>query len=256
MNKIIINSKYKHLKSFVENIPETFDTLGEIVHQARNTIRKTEYQNLILNIKSYKKPIFVNRIAYSFFRKSKAKRAYQYALRLIDAAVATPEPVAYIECFESKLLKKSYFISIHAENAKTFRNYQYQNLTPELTDILQQMAEYVSDIHKKNIIHLDFSPGNILIEKTDAKYNFLLVDINRMKFKKVSANAGMMNFGRLCISNDKVEIIAKYYAKARNINENYCLKKMLKSNKNNIKKFTTGKQRKQKLLSVFGKHKQ
>jgi RIO-like serine/threonine protein kinase len=176
-------------------------------------------------------------------------------MRLIDAGFATPEPVAYIECSNYRLLNKSYFVSIHTQNVKIFRDYQYQELTQEVTDMLQQMAEYVAMLHEKNIMHLDFSAGNILIEKTDEKYCFSLVDINRMKFKKISVAAGIMNFGRLCIPDDKVRILAKYYAKARNADEEKCTRKMLKNNKKNIKKFTTGKERKRKLLAFLGKYK-
>ena len=255
MNKIIINQKYKHLRTFIQNIPETFDSAGEIIYRGRNTIRKVNYNDLTLNIKSYKKPIFINRIVYSFFRKSKSKRAYEYALRLLDTGFATPEPVAYIECFDSHLLNKSYFVSIHSQNVSVFRDYQCQQLTKEISDMLQQLAEYVAALHENNIIHLDFSAGNILIEKTDEKYRFSLVDINRMKFKKIGLAEGMLNLGRLCIPDDKVKIIAKYYAKARNIDENICTQKMLKNNKKNIKKFTTGKKRKRKLLTFFGKRK-
>lgn len=255
MSKISINAKYNHLRTFIENIPETFDSSGEIVFQNRNIIRKMQYDNLVLNIKSYRKPIFINRIIYSFFRKSKAKRAYEYALRLADAGFATPEPVACIECFENSLLNKSFFISIHIQNVKVFRDYQNLELTPEIANILQHLAEHTAALHEKNIVHLDFSPGNILIEKKDNKYHFSLVDINRMKFKEVSINAGIANLGRLCISDDKVKIIAKYYAKARNTDEISCVSKMLKSNTKNIKKFTTGKERKRKLLALFGKRK-
>jgi serine/threonine protein kinase len=212
-----------------------------------------EYGDLVLNIKSYKKPIFINRIAYSFFRKSKAKRAYEYAVRLTNSGFATPDSVAYMEYFNSRLLNNSYFVSIHNDEAKIFRDYQYQNLTEELTIMLQQMAEYIAKLHDNNIIHLDFSPGNILIEKVGDKYIFSLIDINRMGFKKVSTDEGMMNFGRLCVPDDKVAVIAKYYAKARNIDEDFCMQTMYKNNRKNIKKFTIGKNRKQKILAFFGK---
>ena len=58
--------------------------------------------------KSFKKPNFFNRIVYSFFRDSKAKKSYMYAKKI---GHFTPKPIGYIEFYENKLLSESFFVS-------------------------------------------------------------------------------------------------------------------------------------------------
>lgn len=43
-------------------------------------------------------------------------------------------------------------------------------------------AEFTARLHEAGILHLDYSPGNILYDKIGEEYHFSLVDINRMHF--------------------------------------------------------------------------
>lgn len=72
MRKIILNPQYKSLYTFIETLPQNFNAGGEIVQDRRNTIKKFKVNGLEINVKRYRVPIFINRIAYTFFRKSKA----------------------------------------------------------------------------------------------------------------------------------------------------------------------------------------
>ena len=44
---------------------------------------------------------------------------------------------------------------------------------------------YTAVMHEREVLHLDYSPGNILWDKDDEGYHFTVVDINRMRFGKV-----------------------------------------------------------------------
>ncbi len=64
----------------------------------RNTVRKIELTGgRIFVLKQYKRPTRLNQFAYTLFRKSKARRAYEYALRLQQLGFETAAPVAYLE---------------------------------------------------------------------------------------------------------------------------------------------------------------
>ena len=69
MRKIILNPQYKSLYTFIETLPQNFNAGGEIVQDRRNTIKKFKVNGLEINVKRYRVPIFINRIAYTFFRK-------------------------------------------------------------------------------------------------------------------------------------------------------------------------------------------
>ena len=99
MRKIILNPQYKSLYTFIETLPQNFNAGGEIVQDRRNTIKKFKVNGLEINVKRYRVPIFINRIAYTFFRKSKACRAYNNAFEVIKRGFETPESIAYIEEF-------------------------------------------------------------------------------------------------------------------------------------------------------------
>ena len=74
--KIVLNPEYKFLQQFVQDLPTRFASEGKVIQDKRNTIKVFEYKELEINVKRYRVPIFINRIAYRFFRKSKAVKAY------------------------------------------------------------------------------------------------------------------------------------------------------------------------------------
>ena len=71
-----INSKYSSnvsLEKFMHDLPSLFENGGETLFQSRNTIKKFVLEDgLEIVIKKYKTPIFIQRVVYTFIRKSKA----------------------------------------------------------------------------------------------------------------------------------------------------------------------------------------
>src|SRR5574344_16784 len=103
--KLIVNQAYKHLYSWLQNIPVCFDSEGEIVYDARNRIKVlTLCDGTRINVKRYHVPIFANRLAYKFLRKPKTIRAYENAMLLLSLGVDTPVPIAYILDYKNGLL--------------------------------------------------------------------------------------------------------------------------------------------------------
>lgn len=56
-------------------------------------------------------------------------------------------------------------------------------------------------------------------EKDSGKYDFYLIDLNRMKFEDLSIEARMDNFKKMWLSKTMVKVIAKAYAKLSNQSE-------------------------------------
>ena len=92
--KLVLNPAYRRLEKFMQNLPLAFPALGECIYKARNELRQFSYEGQSYVVKGYKVPLFINRIAYTFFRPGKAERAYRYALRLRAMGIDTPAPVA------------------------------------------------------------------------------------------------------------------------------------------------------------------
>ena len=121
--KIVLNPEYKFLQQFVQDLPTRFASEGKVIQDKRNTIKVFEYKELEINVKRYRVPIFINRIAYTFFRKSKACRAYNNAFEVIKRGFETPESIAYIEEFKGGLLHYSYYISLQCPYRREIREY-------------------------------------------------------------------------------------------------------------------------------------
>lgn len=232
--KMVVNPEFKHLYEFLTCLPDVFETEGCTIYKSRNEIKTFEYQGLVLNVKRYRKPILINRIAYSFFRKSKARRAYENALKVQEKGFETPTPIAYLEQKESGLLNKSWFVSIQCSYPRMFREFADNSGLEGREDIPKALGVYVAALHEAGILHLDLSVGNILFEKDEAGIRFSLIDINRMKFCKVDQETGCKNMERLRGSVDFFRILAYSYAEARGFDPESCFNRILAHNRKSV----------------------
>ena len=210
----VVHPEYAHRSEELRNILENFSTVGEyIVAGERNDIKKVNLDGISLNIKKFKSPIFFQAWVYRFFRKSKARRSYEYALRLIDADIATPFPIAYLEVFSGGL-RESFYISEHLEYDFDFRTLIHNPRFGNREEILKQFTAFTFKLHENDVNFLDHSPGNTLIVQRETnQYDFYLIDLNRMRFETMDFKKRMRNFRRLWLSKTMIRIMAKEYAK-------------------------------------------
>lgn len=213
--KITIHPNYTHHQEALFQVAHSFFEKGQLLFKgSRNSIKKDFLGDEEINIKFFQKPGLVKSIIYSFFKDSKAKRSFDYATYLIDHKLLTPFPIAYIEERNALgLLGKSYYICQHINYDFTFRELIHQPLFPDRNEILEQFTEFTFKLHEAKINFLDHSPGNtLIIKKADKKYDFYLIDLNRMKFESLSIAQRMDNFKKLWLSKRMIQIIAKKYA--------------------------------------------
>ncbi|EDP71893.1 hypothetical protein FBALC1_12367 [Flavobacteriales bacterium ALC-1] len=212
-----INSNYLALKDYLDDCIINFDSKGEpFGNQKRNSLKLFSTDNLVLNFKSFKVPNIFNQIAYKFLRKSKAQRSFEYAIKLKELGIDTPEPIAFYELKTLLLFKKSYYISQQLDCDLTYRELINDFNYPDYDNILRSFTRFTFDLHEKGIEFLDHSPGNTLIKKVGDEYKFYLVDLNRMKFGQMNFETRMKNFARLSKYKQMVEIMSDEYAKCYN----------------------------------------
>lgn len=222
--KYIINNKFKKFENFVVNIKEHFLNNQNSIHKARNEIKVINYENCDLVVKSFKIPNSLNRVIYTFFKKSKARKSYEYALKIEKF---TPKPVAYIEFYDNFLLKNSYFVSQKFDYDFTIREVLINKNFEKREKILKSFAKFSLSLHEEGIYHLDYSPGNILIKEFEDDYIFKVVDINRMKFLILDIDLRMKNFSKLWAKDEDLKTIIKEYARLFNNDENLLINKAL-----------------------------
>ena len=210
----VVRSKYQQLKPELEKAVNNFSEIDEYVTKGdRNLIKKVTIDGRAFNIKSFKTPSYAQGAVYQFLRKSKAKRSFEYASKLIECSINTPFPVAYSENF-SIGLKESYYISEHIDYDFDFRVLIHNPKYPNREEILKQFTAFSFQLHQNDVNFLDHSPGNTLIkDKGDGRYDFYLIDLNRMRFESLNLDKRMHNLRRLWLSKTMINIVAAEYAK-------------------------------------------
>ncbi|MBW2961387.1 lipopolysaccharide kinase InaA family protein [Mesonia aestuariivivens] len=208
--------KYKSFSKIIEEQIKNFNSRGEMLGNAQRNVIKlfsVDREDLILNIKSFKVPNLVNQFAYKYFRKSKARRSFEYAQKLQKLGLGTPDPIAYVEFPSATLFKKSFYVSEHLEADYTYRDLTHNFEIPHHEDILRAFTRFTFQLHQKNVLFLDHSPGNTLIKINNEDYQFYLVDLNRMEFKELSFKERIKNFERLTVHKSMVKVMSDEYAK-------------------------------------------
>jgi len=200
----------------VMDLITNFHTKGNLFEDGKRKIIKLfEVDGKTINIKSFKIPNLINKIAYNYFRKSKARRSFEYANILLENGIGTPEPIAYFENSSLEGLKDSYYVSEHLECDLTYRELVEIPDYPDRDTILRQFTRFSYSLHQKGIEFMDHSPGNTLIKKTaSGDYEFFLVDLNRMQFhESMPFDIRMKNLCRLTPHKEMVAVMSNEYAK-------------------------------------------
>ena len=224
---LVINPKYEHLRRWLDELSEHFAQSGEIIYDARNQIRLFHVEDLDVCVKRFHKPHFLNRLIYTCMRASKAQRSFENGMYLMQHHVGTPEPVAYIEEKQTGMLGFSYLVTLQSRLTRLNREFTL-NYTPELDDTIRPLARFTAHMHEEGVLHLDYSPGNILWDKVDGKYEFEVIDINRMRVgRPVTMKEGAKSLRRICARTAFFRIFAEEYAAARKMDSEECQKWIL-----------------------------
>lgn len=211
--KLIIASPYISHKKEILQVLRNFQSKGTFFGNGdRNQIKLFKVGDKVLNVKSFKVPNVFNKVVYKYILKSKAQRSFENANYLMNHQVGTPPPVAYME-EDGFFFKKSFYISEHIQYDLTFRELIHEPEFPDNENILRAFTRFTFTLHEHNIEFLDHSPGNTLIQLNKDSYKFLLVDLNRMKFKKMKFRDRMKNFHRITPMRNMAEVIANEYSK-------------------------------------------
>lgn len=213
--KFVVHPDYAHLAEGLREALSDFSTTGNYVVQGeRNDIKKITIDGVELNVKKFKTPNPFQSLVYQHFRESKARRSYEYALKLLDLDIKTPTPVAYLETFTIGGLKESFYVSLHLEYSFDFRFLIHHPRYRRRDFILKKFTQFTFKLHENGINFLDHSPGNTLIVQTgEFDFEFYLIDLNRMRFETMDFPKRMKNFRRLWLSKTMITTISKEYAK-------------------------------------------
>lgn len=170
---------YEQLRPWVTTIDEVFAT-GQLLYRGRNEVRLFEHEGRQWVVKRYKRHDIVKRIVYTFFRKNKARRSYENGLQLLHRGFQTPAPVAFMERRSMGLIAQVYYVCAYTAA---------QPIRPRLIEqepfdeaLATAYARYVARLHAAGVLHRDLNPTNVLFYEHEGRFDFELIDINRMTF--------------------------------------------------------------------------
>ena len=214
--------EYYKYKDQIETFFTNFSNSGKnFVIGQRNSIKLFNIDGIDVSIKSFKKPNLINKIVYRYFRKSKARRSFEFASKLMDLGIGTPQPVAFFENYDFIGLNESYYVCEHLENVFEFRAIVQDENFENREEIIRQFTKFSAFMHEKGVEFLDHSPGNTLIKNNDnGIYSFYLVDLNRMKFHTaIDFSTRMKNLSKITHKKDMIATMSNEYAKILGIDE-------------------------------------
>lgn len=208
--------EYKLYEEELSHLVQNFSEIGKKYgDQDRNSLKTYDLNGEIINIKSFKKPNVVNKVAYRYIRKGKAQRSFEYAHVLLQKGIKTPYPIAYFEEKKGVFFGKSFYISRHLNYDLTYRELIHDAKFPNRYEILKQFTRFTFQLHENGIEFLDHSPGNtLIIVNSEIDYDFYLVDLNRMKFHDtMDYQTRIKNFARLTPDKNMVHAMSAEYAR-------------------------------------------
>lgn len=243
----VVHPQYEPMAAQLRDALVHFTRKGEyVVKGDRNIIKRVNIGGEEFNIKKFKTPNPIQGLVYQSLRDSKAKRSFVFARRLMEAGINTPFPVAYFEQFYGGL-KESYYISRHLNYDFDFRELLHNPRFENREEIVRQFAAFTYKLHENGVNFLDHSPGNtLIINRGDGRYDFFLIDLNRMRFEEMDFKKRMFNFRRLWLSRTLVKIISREYAKLYSRDYDEVHELMLKYSRQFQKKVNSGKMRKRR----------
>lgn len=223
---VIVHPRYEEAREAVQRLPEIFDTEGVTLYRGRNVVKRFDTPYGTWVVKRYKRPNAVQRVAYTFFKKSKAERAYRYSWLLLERGIDTPRGIACILQKRGGLLQDSYFVS-------TFCN--WPPLYPALVDtrrydpqLAERLAAFLAGLHRQGVLHGDLNLNNILY--TAGGTRFAVIDTNRSVFKQnPSRHECLDNLKRVTHRRDLLQDIVGRYARLRGWPPQPCIDTVVKA---------------------------
>ncbi|MCP2519380.1 lipopolysaccharide kinase InaA family protein [Candidatus Aminicenantes bacterium AC-335-A11] len=188
--KGFINSKY-NFPSFLRQISDCNSLLEkpecQILLNSRNKIGAIKIK---LNGENYKE-ILIKKFSFSglnklktFFLPSKTIKSWESANKLIDLNIPTPFPIAFFEKRRKGFTKDGFFITEKLNHVQEIRYIFMNYKSIYIEKLLSSLADFLKHCHNKGVLHCDLSDGNVLVSKKNDNFNFYLVDVNRIKFRK------------------------------------------------------------------------
>lgn len=199
--KIVVNPKYENLRPLLQSLSDgdpTDERSGALL-----THYVTEADGTQVAIACFPRPSFWQRLC-RIGRKSKARAAYDNAVRLQDLGIATPEPIGYKETARGE----GYFAARFIADSNDMNGWTHR---PNSSEAADRIGEFIAQLHKNGVMHKRMCPNDIIITATDKKC--YIVNTERVVFGIRDRDRLMRNFRAINADNiGATTRLARHYA--------------------------------------------
>jgi serine/threonine protein kinase len=174
-----------------------------VIYRGRNVIFRASTGDREVAVKRFPVTSVGKRLIYRL-RATKAVRAFDHGVCLLDLEVGTPRPLAAVDVLRDRWPVASYFCSAFVPDFLEARVLRFPD-TPDRAHLLGLLGGFVGRLHELGVLHLDLTAGNVLLVPDSGRpdgFEFQLVDINRMRFGRVGVLAGIANLVQLRLNDD------------------------------------------------------
>ena len=225
--KIVVDERFQHLAVEIGRLPQMMDEgQGQTVYNSRNRVVRFIMGEQPMMVKRFKRVNLVQQVVYTFFRKTKAERAFRFASEFLQRGIDTPQPVAYMEQRHHGLFTTGYFVSLEVPGTETSLLLREVHDYPP--DLAEAVARQVVRMHSRGVLHGDLNLSNFLLAPTPSPFtdegtdghHFIMIDTNRSHFTSgMPAPAEcLQNMVRLTHRRDLYEDLVRRYARLRGWN--------------------------------------
>lgn len=205
------------VSSFIGSVPGKFKEDGRLLFKGRNEVRLMEFEGWRFAVKRFKRKGMFMQIV-NCFRSSKALKSFNNADRLIKLGVPTPRPIACIEV-RNVLggLEDSYYICEYVDML-SIRDGLCEDGDFN-REMVRAFACFVALLHDRGVLHHDLNSTNVMYCCHNGKFDFTLIDINRMTFypfvERLSIHECLLNISRFSSCSEMFHYFVKEYLQIR-----------------------------------------
>ena len=211
--KVIVAPGFMPLAQELHQLPRLFGQQGQLLYDGRNRVKAITLAGTPVVVKRFKRPNIIQRVVYTFFKKSKAERAYRYAAMMRQRGVLTPQEVAYVEISRHGLLADCSFVSLPCHLpplSSLLRRADFDR------GVARQLGVAVARWHEVGVLHGDLNLTNILYEQDHRGHcRFWLIDTNRSTFDHATYLSCVNNIMRLSHDRPLLQYVVAAYAETR-----------------------------------------
>lgn len=200
-------------RRWLEGLPEMVDQFPDekLIQGGRNQLFRCQFEDTDLVVKRFPNSSAWKKLAYRVC-SSKAKRSYLHSQRLNQAGLNSPAPVAWLEFWEGKWLKESFYVCLFVPFEHEARQLHQPQL-PERVEKAKLLGQSLAKMHRAEILHLDLTPGNLLYTSgQNSGWEIQIVDNNRMRFGPVPRRAAVTSLAQADLPEDLLPSMLSTYA--------------------------------------------